>query len=132
MTMMLQVYWSTFVIWQWDNFVNVLCAAFTCRNPKSTKETVELSVFFALLGSGRLKAFCKMLMKLTPCLTLRRCCHLICSVLKMMILFVSMSIWIRKIKVLKVNINIFYHRKSKGIFTGLMEMNKALMKQFCC
>jgi len=35
-------------------------------NPKSEKKTVKLSVFFALLGSARIKAACRMLMKLTP------------------------------------------------------------------
>jgi hypothetical protein len=32
-------------------------------NPKAQK---DLTVFFALLGSARIKAACKMLMKLTP------------------------------------------------------------------
>ena len=32
------------------------CEAFTCADPKSAKNTVKLSVFFALSGSGRAKA----------------------------------------------------------------------------
>jgi hypothetical protein len=34
--------------------------------PKAQKYTVKLSVFFALLGSGCIKADCKMFMKFTP------------------------------------------------------------------
>ena len=52
------------------NFTNVLRAAFTRADPKSTKKTVKLSSFFALLGSARVKAARKMLVKLT---TPRRC-----------------------------------------------------------
>ena len=35
-------------------------------DPKSTKKTVKLSSFFALLGSLRVKAARRMLVKLTP------------------------------------------------------------------
>jgi len=53
------------------NFTNVLRTAFTGTDPKSTKNTAKLSVFFALLGSSPVKAACKTLMKLTP--VHRRC-----------------------------------------------------------
>ena len=48
------------------NFTNVLRAAFTHANLKSTKKTIRLSSFFALLGSGHVKAAHRMLVKLTP------------------------------------------------------------------
>ena len=38
------------------NFTNVLRAAFRLEDPKSTKKTVKLSSFFALLGSSCVKA----------------------------------------------------------------------------
>ncbi len=38
-------------------------------DPKSIKNTVKPSVFFALLGSARIKATHKMLVKLTPEIT---------------------------------------------------------------
>ncbi len=41
-----------------------LLAAFTCVDPKSAKMVNDLTVIFALLGSMRVKAVCKMLMKL--------------------------------------------------------------------
>jgi hypothetical protein len=47
------------------NFINVLRAAFTRADPKSTKKTVKLSNFCAFLGSARIKAVFRMLMKLT-------------------------------------------------------------------
>ena len=47
-------------------FTNVLGAAFMCADPKSAKKTVKLSSFIALLGSARVKAACRMLVKLTP------------------------------------------------------------------
>jgi len=47
------------------NFINVQ-AAFACTDPKCTKKTVKLSVFFALLGSASVKAVHRMLMKLSP------------------------------------------------------------------
>jgi len=48
------------------NFINILQKAFICADPKRAKNTVNPSVFFALLGSLQAKAFRKMLMKLTP------------------------------------------------------------------
>ena len=48
------------------NFTNILQAAFTRADPKSAKKTVKLSSFFALFGSGHIKAARKMLVKLTP------------------------------------------------------------------
>jgi len=50
------------------NFVNVLQAAFAHKDPKSTIKTDNLTVFFVLSGSARLKAARRMLMKSTPCL----------------------------------------------------------------
>ena len=47
------------------NFTNILWAAVTHANPKSAIKLHNLTVFFALLGSARLKAVCKMLVKLT-------------------------------------------------------------------
>jgi len=43
-----------------------LQAAFLRTDPASTKKTDNLTVFFVLLGSERVKAACRMLMKLTP------------------------------------------------------------------
>ncbi len=48
------------------NFINILQAAFTHRDPESAKETVKRFVFFELLGSASAKKACRMLMKLTP------------------------------------------------------------------
>ncbi len=49
------------------NFVNILLEAFTFENPKSAKKnTVKLSVYFALFGSAHVKASSILLMKLTP------------------------------------------------------------------
>jgi len=48
------------------NFTNVLQAAFVKADPKSSKKTENLAVFFAHLGSARAKAACRTLMKLTP------------------------------------------------------------------
>jgi len=39
----------------WSHFPNILHAAFTRKDPKSTKNAVKLSVFFALLGSASVK-----------------------------------------------------------------------------
>ena len=50
------------------NFINVLRAAFTHADPESAKKTVKSSSFFALLGSARVKAARRMLMKLNPSL----------------------------------------------------------------
>jgi hypothetical protein len=51
------------------HFVNILRIALTSKDHKSAKNTVESSVFFALLGSERSKAAHKPLMKLTPACT---------------------------------------------------------------
>jgi len=48
------------------DFTNNLRTAFMHADPKSAKNTVKQSVSFALLGSARLKAKHKMLVKLTP------------------------------------------------------------------
>jgi len=48
------------------NFINVLQAAFTQTDPKSAKELLDLTVFFALLGFLCVKAARRTLMKLTP------------------------------------------------------------------
>ena len=48
------------------NFTKILQTAYRCTNPKSTKKLLNLTVFFALLGSARVKAACRMLVKLTP------------------------------------------------------------------
>jgi hypothetical protein len=47
-------------------FIKILCLAFTTKDPKSTKKTVKLQVFFTLLGSMLEKAAHRLLMKLTP------------------------------------------------------------------
>ena len=48
------------------NFTNVLQAAFMRVDPKSAIKLLNLTVFFALLGSARIKAACRTLVKLTP------------------------------------------------------------------
>ncbi len=48
------------------DFINIVREAFMHTDPKSTKKTDRLTVFFALLGSGRAKAARKMLVKLDP------------------------------------------------------------------
>ena len=48
------------------DFTNILRAAFTIADPKSTKKLLDLTVFFALLVSAGVKAARRMLMKLTP------------------------------------------------------------------
>jgi len=48
------------------NFTNVLQAAFTLADTKSTKKTVKSSSFFALSGSASVKAAHRTLVKLTP------------------------------------------------------------------
>ena len=48
------------------NFNNILQAAFTLANPKSGKKLLNLTVFFMLLGTARVKAAHRMLVKLTP------------------------------------------------------------------
>jgi len=47
------------------NFINILGAAFICTDPNSAKNTVKLSLYFALLGSLLVIAALKTLMKLT-------------------------------------------------------------------
>ena len=46
--------------------MNILPAAFASTDPERAKKTNYLTVFFALSGSGCLKAACSMLMTLTP------------------------------------------------------------------
>ena len=48
------------------NFTNILRAAFMRKDPKSAKKLLNLTFFFALLGSAHVKDACKMLVKLTP------------------------------------------------------------------
>jgi len=48
------------------NFTNVLRTAFMILDPKSVKNTVMSSVSFMLLGSARVKALRRTLMKLSP------------------------------------------------------------------
>jgi hypothetical protein len=48
------------------NFTNILQAAFMHADPKRPKKMLNLTVFFALLGSAHVKAARKMLVKLTP------------------------------------------------------------------
>ena len=48
------------------NFTNILPAAFVRADPKSAIKLLNLTVFFALLGSVRVKAARRMLVKLTP------------------------------------------------------------------
>jgi len=48
------------------NFTYILLKAFAWADLKSAKNTVKSSVFFVPLGSVRVKATCKMLVKLTP------------------------------------------------------------------
>ena len=48
------------------NFANILQAAFVREDPKSAIKLLNLTVFFAFLGSERVKAALRMLVKLTP------------------------------------------------------------------
>jgi len=48
------------------NFINILRAAFTEVGPKNAKRHWRLTVFIANLGSSRVKAARKTLMKLSP------------------------------------------------------------------
>jgi len=48
------------------NFINILHIAFTSADPKSVKNTDNLTVFFTLLDSTCVKAVHRMLMKSTP------------------------------------------------------------------
>ena len=53
----------------WVNFINLFtCSFYACRSRKH-KKLLDLTVFFALLGSSSVKAALKMLVKLTPLLT---------------------------------------------------------------
>jgi len=45
--------------------MNLLKAAFTSLDLKNAKMTIGVTVFFELLGSARVKAACKTLIKLT-------------------------------------------------------------------
>jgi len=53
------------------NFTNILRAAFTLADPESVKKIDNLTVFSTLLGSARVKAVRRTLMKLSPCQCLR-------------------------------------------------------------
>ncbi len=48
------------------NFTNILFAAFTLIDPKSIKNTVKSSVSLYLLGSARVNAVSRTLMKMSP------------------------------------------------------------------
>jgi hypothetical protein len=48
---------------------------FTRTDPKSAKITIKTSVLFALLETAHVKALCKILVKLTPCIALKRNGH---------------------------------------------------------
>ena len=48
------------------NFTNILQTAFMHTDPKSAKKLLNLTVFFALLGSAPVKTARRTLMKLTP------------------------------------------------------------------
>jgi len=48
------------------NFIEILWAALTRQDPKSTKKTDDLTVLFVLSGSAHVKAAHKTLMKFTP------------------------------------------------------------------
>jgi len=47
------------------DFNNILRKTFTNADPKSAKDTDDLTVIFTLLGSAQVKAACKMLVKST-------------------------------------------------------------------
>jgi len=47
------------------NFINILLTAFTREDPKRIKIQTSCQYLFALYGAGRIKAACKMFMKLT-------------------------------------------------------------------
>ena len=48
------------------DYTKILCVPFICADPKSTKKTDGLTVYFALLGSALVKAVSKMLVKSKP------------------------------------------------------------------
>jgi hypothetical protein len=54
------------------NFTNILHKAFKQQRSQKHKNTVKPSVFYVLLGSARLKAACRTLIKSTPDLVHRR------------------------------------------------------------
>jgi len=58
--------WNVSAVQPGVNFANVLQAAFTSKNPKSTKSQLNHQFLFALLGSEDIKAVCKILVKSTP------------------------------------------------------------------
>ncbi len=68
------------------NFINVICAAFTCADPESIKFFDNLTIILMHLGSAHVKAAHKMLMKLTP-------------------EFVKMKFYVKVILILKVLVN---------------------------
>jgi len=53
-----------FLVWLEVNFINILCAAFKRANPKNAKKYLRLDLIFMLLGSSRVEAAHKMLVKL--------------------------------------------------------------------
>ncbi len=59
------------------NFINILCTAFTCADPKSIRTKSRCQYLFTLLGSASVKAVHRTLMKLSPALpTGKWCCGL--------------------------------------------------------
>jgi len=61
-----------FIAMSFHLFILILCAKILCANwalqilNLGSKKTVTSSVFFGLLGSARVKAACKTLLKFTP------------------------------------------------------------------
>jgi len=55
------------------NFTNILHAAFMLVDPERVKKIDNLTVFFTLLGSSRVKAVPRMLMKLSADLVITEC-----------------------------------------------------------
>ena len=50
----------------WGQFHQHSTSSFYARRSRKCKKLLDLTVFFALLGSSSVKAACRMLMKLTP------------------------------------------------------------------
>jgi len=48
------------------NFINVLCAAFACTEPKSIKKDSQVVSLFMLLGSAHTKAALKYVGEIDP------------------------------------------------------------------
>ena len=48
------------------NFINMFTCSFYARRSQKRKKLLDMTVFFALLGSAHVNAASKMLMKLTP------------------------------------------------------------------